>query len=76
MFDLNEYSHTRLNSFTGDWILISPHPMKSPWHGKAEDLHRPMIPNVIYVPAIKERTERIIPVTQNLTHSSMISQPY
>ncbi|HYN87647.1 MAG TPA: UDP-glucose--hexose-1-phosphate uridylyltransferase [Ardenticatenaceae bacterium] len=35
-FDLNEYSHRRLNPLTGAYIVVSPHRMKRPWQGQVE----------------------------------------
>jgi UDPglucose--hexose-1-phosphate uridylyltransferase len=32
-----EYPHKRLNPLTGEWVLVSPHRTKRPWHGKVED---------------------------------------
>lgn len=34
--DLRVHPHRRLNILTGEWILVSPHRMKRPWHGKIE----------------------------------------
>lgn len=31
-----EYPHRRLNSLTGEWVLVSPHRAKRPWHGQVE----------------------------------------
>lgn len=35
--DLQNYSHRRYNSLTGEWILVSPHRAKRPWQGQEED---------------------------------------
>ncbi|MFD2286728.1 UDP-glucose--hexose-1-phosphate uridylyltransferase [Pedobacter petrophilus] len=37
-FDLDSNPHRRLNILTGEWVLVSPHRTKRPWHGKVEDL--------------------------------------
>ncbi|MEZ4795555.1 MAG: UDP-glucose--hexose-1-phosphate uridylyltransferase [Flavobacteriaceae bacterium] len=34
--DLQEYSHKRYNSLTGEWVLVSPHRAKRPWQGQNE----------------------------------------
>ncbi len=36
--DIQNYSHKRINSLTGEWILVSPHRAKRPWQGQAEEL--------------------------------------
>lgn len=35
--DLENYSHKRFNSLTGEWVLVSPHRAKRPWQGQEED---------------------------------------
>lgn len=35
--DLQNYSHKRFNSLTGEWILVSPHRAKRPWQGQEEE---------------------------------------
>lgn len=36
--DLQNYSHKRYNSLTGEWVLVSPHRAKRPWQGQEEDV--------------------------------------
>mgnify|MGYP000026473175 FL=1 len=36
--DLQNYSHKRYNSLTGEWVLVSPHRAKRPWQGHEEDV--------------------------------------
>lgn len=36
--DLQEYSHKRYNSLTGEWVLVSPHRANRPWQGQNEDV--------------------------------------
>jgi len=35
--DINNVPHRRYNILTGEWILVSPHRTKRPWHGKTEE---------------------------------------
>ena len=35
--DLQDYSHKRYNSLTGEWVLVSPHRAKRPWQGQEEE---------------------------------------
>jgi UDPglucose--hexose-1-phosphate uridylyltransferase len=36
--NLQDYSHKRLNSLTGEWVLVSPHRVKRPWQGQEEEV--------------------------------------
>lgn len=36
--NLQDYSHKRFNSLTGEWVLVSPHRAKRPWQGQEEDV--------------------------------------
>jgi len=36
--DLQNYSHKRYNSLTGEWVLVSPHRAKRPWQGQEEEI--------------------------------------
>jgi UDPglucose--hexose-1-phosphate uridylyltransferase len=33
VLDVSDHPHRRLNLLTGDWLLVSPHRAKRPWHG-------------------------------------------
>lgn len=35
-FDLSEHPHRRYNPLLDEWILVSPHRTKRPWHGSVE----------------------------------------
>jgi UDPglucose--hexose-1-phosphate uridylyltransferase len=35
--DIQDFSHKRFNSLTGEWVLVSPHRAKRPWQGQEED---------------------------------------
>ena len=35
--NLQNYSHRRFNSLTGEWVLVSPHRAKRPWQGQEEE---------------------------------------
>jgi len=35
--ELQNYSHKRFNSLTGEWVLVSPHRAKRPWQGQKEE---------------------------------------
>jgi UDPglucose--hexose-1-phosphate uridylyltransferase len=37
-FEANEHPHRRLNSLTGEHVLVSPHRAKRPWQGQVEKL--------------------------------------
>jgi len=37
--DLQNYSHKRYNSLTGEWVLVSPHRAKRPWQGQQEEVN-------------------------------------
>ncbi|HUI93339.1 MAG TPA: galactose-1-phosphate uridylyltransferase [Chitinivibrionales bacterium] len=32
--NLSDFPHRRCNLLTGEWVLVSPHRTKRPWHGK------------------------------------------
>ena len=34
--NLQDYSHKRFNTLTGEWVLVSPHRAKRPWQGQNE----------------------------------------
>jgi UDPglucose--hexose-1-phosphate uridylyltransferase len=34
---LQQFTHRRYNSLTGDWVLVAPHRTKRPWQGQQED---------------------------------------
>jgi UDPglucose--hexose-1-phosphate uridylyltransferase len=36
--NLQNYSHKRFNSLTGEWVLVSPHRAKRPWQGQKEEI--------------------------------------
>ena len=38
MTELENFSHKRFNSLTGEWVLVSPHRSKRPWQGQEEEL--------------------------------------
>ena len=37
MFDPAEHPHRRLNTLTGEYVLVSPHRAKRPWQEQAEN---------------------------------------
>ncbi|MCF8273663.1 MAG: UDP-glucose--hexose-1-phosphate uridylyltransferase [Flavobacteriaceae bacterium] len=42
--DLQNYSHKRFNSLTGEWVLVSPHRAKRPWQGQEEEINQEVRP--------------------------------
>ncbi len=43
--DLQNYSHKRYNSLTGEWVLVSPHRAKRPWQGQEEEISQELRPH-------------------------------
>ena len=39
-FDISEHPHRRYNPLLDEWILVSPHRTKRPWHGSVENAPR------------------------------------
>ncbi len=65
VFDLKEHPHRRLNSLTGEWILVSPHRMQRPWQGQVEtEAGEPALsydPSCYMCPGNKRATEAVNP---------------
>ncbi len=51
-FNLSEHVHRRYNPMTGEWILVSPHRNKRPWHGRVDEApadERPFYDPICYL---------------------------